>query len=80
MIRYLYSIIVSVGLCIFIKIFYWEIFQENKTITLEQVDTAGQVILHCRHYGCNAECGNPSILLNPMHLVERDGVFVIATF
>jgi hypothetical protein len=76
-----------------------EIFQENKTITLEQVDTTGQVILHCRHYGCNAECGksircqinlnlgialvpvdggNPSTILNPMHLVEKDGLFVIS--
>lgn len=76
-----------------------ENIQGNKTITLEQIDTTGQVILHCRHYGCNAECGksirceinlnpgitlvpveggNPSILLNQMNLVGKDGLFVIS--
>lgn len=34
-----------------------EIIQKNKTNTFEQEDIAGQVILHCKHYGCNAECG-----------------------
>lgn len=52
-----------------------EIFQEVQTIALEQVDTTGQVILHCRHYGCNPECGksihceinlNPGIALVPV--------------
>ncbi|PJE46504.1 MAG: hypothetical protein CUR34_07660 [Sediminibacterium sp.] len=54
-----------------------EIFQEVQTITLEQLDIAGQVILHCRHYGCNAECGKSircEIKLNPgIALVPVDG-------
>jgi len=54
-----------------------EIFEEIKTITLEQVDTTGQVILHCRHYGCNAECGKSircEINLNPgIALVPAEG-------
>ncbi|WP_026764605.1 hypothetical protein [Sediminibacterium salmoneum] len=52
-----------------------ENIQGNKTITLEQIDTTGQVILHCKHFGCNAECGksirceiklNPGIALVPV--------------
>jgi len=52
-----------------------EIIQDNKIIALEQLDIAGQVILHCKHYGCNAECGksirceiklNPGIALVPV--------------
>lgn len=54
-----------------------EIFQEVQTITLEQVDITGQVILHCRHYGCNAECGKSircEINLNPgVTLVPAEG-------
>lgn len=52
-----------------------EIFQEVQTTALEQLDTTGQVILHCRHFGCHAECGksirceinlNPGIALVPI--------------
>ncbi len=54
-----------------------ENIQGNKTITLEQIDTTCQVILHCRHYGCNAECGKSircEINLNPgIALVPAEG-------
>ena len=54
-----------------------EIFQEVQTIAIEQVDTTGQVILHCRHYGCNAECSKSircEINLNPgIALVPAEG-------
>lgn len=52
-----------------------EIIQDNKTIAFKQVDISGQVILHCKHFGCNAECGksihceiklNPGITLVPI--------------